>query len=151
MTDRFREVLNELSLLLNTPLDPDRHGACRLRVGETLHIQIECQEEKHRLLIATFLGEIPPGKFRANVLKDALKSNYVYPKIGILSYAERLHQLSLFDYISMYQLSGQRLLNHLNAFIEKAERWRLGIETGNTTALAPAAQPPSSNPFNLRP
>lgn len=149
MIDRFQEILNELSLLLDTPLDPDRRGACRLNVHQTLHVQIECQAERNRLILMSFVCEIPPGKFRETVLKDALKSNYPRPKSGTLAFCEKKNELSLFEFISLEQLSGQKLQERLNAFIDKVTLWQQAVANANTATLVPQAKILSPGIFGL--
>jgi hypothetical protein len=149
MIDRFQEVLNQLSLLLDTPLYPDKKGACKLKVNENLYVQIEFQPEKQRLLLMSFICEIPPGKFRENVFKHALKTHYPMPDGGILSYSEKNNQLCLFDFLSLEYISGQKILEALYPFITKAQTWRSSVESGQTAVLAPQAKPVTSGIFGL--
>lgn len=150
--DRFEELLKELSVELNVSLHPDRRGACKLRINETLHVQLECDAPQENLLIATFICEIPPGKFRENILKDALKSNNgPFPVNGTLSYSERNNQLALFSLLRLSSLTGKFLADFLTAFVEKANHWRTGVETGNTASLVSRSSKSSSdNIFGLK-
>lgn len=149
MIDRFREILNQLSILLGTPLDPDRRGACKLNVHQTLHVQIEYQAEKNRLVFLSFICEVPPGRFRENVLKDALKSNHPRPKSGTLAFSEKKNELALFEFISLELITGQKLLEQLNAFIEKATLWQQAIGNANTSTLVPQPKFPGPGIFGL--
>lgn len=148
--DRFEEILSELGNLLGATLHPDRRGACKLNVNDILHVQIEMQPEKERLLLACMICEIPPGKFRENILKDGLRANWPYPIHGTLSYSEKNNNLCLFEHISLENLNGQKLLNSLNAFIAKADSWRLGVEQGQTSALVPSVKKGESGIFGLK-
>ncbi len=147
--DRFEELLKELSPELGVPLHPDRRNACKLRINDSLQVQLECDGPQENLLIATFICELPPGKFRETILKDALKSNGPFPTLGILSYSERNNQLVLFASLVLAQLNGKILAEFLLAFIEKATQWRRGVETGQTANLTPTANS-SSNIFGLK-
>lgn len=150
--DRFEELLKELSAELGVALHPDRRGACKLKINDILHIQLECDAQQENLLIASFICEIPPGKFRETILKDALKSNGPFPLNGTLSYSERNNQLALFALLRLSNLNGKTLADFLIAFIEKANNWRVGVETGNTAPLvASQAKTASSNIFGLKP
>jgi hypothetical protein len=135
MTDRFEELLKELSALLGIPLHPDRKGACKLVFNETLHVQLECDAALENLLIAAFICDIPPGKFRENILKDALKANSPFPKVGTLAYSERNNKLTLFTSLRISNLTGHKLAETLSLFVEKANLWRTGVETGHTAQL----------------
>ena len=148
--DRFEELLTQLSAELGTTLHPDRRGACKLRINDTLHIQLECDPQQENLLIASFLCEIPPGKFRENILKDALKSNGPFPLNGTLAYSDRNNQLTLFASLRLSNLNGKTLGNFLISFIEKANNWRTGVETGQTSNLLTQQPKSSGNIFGLK-
>ncbi len=128
--DRFQALLNQISPLIHVPLYSDRKRAVRLTVNETLHIQIEDDEPKDRLLIATFISEIPAGKYRENLLKEGLKANVPYPRIGTFAYSERNNQLCLFEYLAYPNLTGEKVADRLASFIEKSLLWRKAIEGG---------------------
>lgn len=147
--DRFEELLQELSVEFGLPFHPDRRGACKLKINDSFHVQLECDAPQENLLIAAFICEIPPGKFRENILKDALKSNGPFPTIGTLSYAERNNQLALYATLRLSNLNGKILADFLTAFVEKAGSWRLGVETGNTANLLPQQAKRSGSIFGL--
>lgn len=150
MIDRFEGLLKELSAELGVTLHPDRRGACRLKINEQFHVQLECDAGHENVLVATFIGELPPGKFRENILKDALQANSPFPKNGILSYSERNNQLALFERLPLSNLNGNTLANFLAAFIEKATQWKNGIETGHTDHLVERQNKQMNRPFGLR-
>ena len=58
--DRFEELLKELGSEFGISLHPDKRGACKLRVNEAFHVQLECDPAQENLLIACFICEIPP-------------------------------------------------------------------------------------------
>ena len=137
MIDRFREILNELSPLLHTSLYPDRRGACKIKFNNLLEVQIEFQPEKNRLLMASFICEVAPGKFRENVFKDALKINCPMPSHGTLSYCEKNNQLCLFQYIYLEYITGQKIFDLLQSFVQKGNTWRTAVASGHTATLVP--------------
>ncbi len=151
MIDRFEELLRELGAELGVTLHPDRRGACKLKINDQLHVQLECDTGQENLLIATFICEIPPGKYRENILKDALKSNSPFPKNGTLAYSERNNRLALFTRLRLSNLDGRTLADFLGAFVEKATQWKNGVETGHTSNLVSGQSKPSSNIFGLKP
>ncbi len=149
MMNRFEELLKELGMEYSLSLHPDPHGMCQLNIEGILHVQLSCEEEKERLLIACFICETPAGKFRENILKAALKHNYLYPLGAILSYSEKNNQLTLFQYIPLPSLQGKKLAQTLNLFIAKAKEWRAAVETGNLQGLLSSNTPRSSGMFGL--
>ncbi len=127
--DRYTELLMELGSEIGQPLHPDKRGVCKLNVNDLFHVQIENDLQKEALLIATFIGEIIPGKFRENILREALKANQDV-HLGILGYSGKNNQLALFSYLPVRAIHGKELLGFLNEFIEKASSWRTALESG---------------------
>lgn len=142
MIDRFEELLRELSVQLDTTLHLDKIGACSLKIDEQFHVQIECDPHQERVLIATFICELPPGKFRENILKDALKANHPFPQNGTLAYSDRNNQLALFSYLPFTNLTGRKLSEFLNAFVEKTGQWRSAVDAGQTSGLTSSTTNP---------
>lgn len=138
--DRFQAFLNQLSLIVQVPLYADRKRAVRLTIDQSLHMQIEDEEQNNRILIASFLHEIPAGKYRENLLKEGLKANTLYPRIGTFAYCERNNQFCLFDYLSYINLTGEKAADRLACFIEKALNWRQAIAKG----MLPTANEPET-------
>ena len=128
--DRFAMLLADLGALIQVPLHPDHHRACCLSVNGELHLQLKEDDSKDRLLIAAFLAEIPPGKFRENIFKETLKENNLIPRIGTFSYSERNNQLALFSYVYFEGLNGDKMADFLENFLEKAFSWKTALQTG---------------------
>ena len=128
--DRFATLLADLGTLINVPLHPDSKRLCRLNIDNKIHLQIQEEENQDRLLVACFVGEIPPGKFRENLLKSALKENNVYPRLGTFAYSARNNQLTLFAYAYYPGLNGDNFADFLATFLEKAFTWKTALETG---------------------
>jgi hypothetical protein len=141
MIDRFDEILHSLGEEFGLPLHSDRNHACAIQVKQGLIVQLESDSAQEKLLIASQIVEVPPGKFRENVLKEALKQNALPdPRIGTFAYIGKINQLVLFQYYPFDILSAQRLAGLLGPFIQTAEKWREAISSGNT---APQSEAPS--------
>jgi hypothetical protein len=151
MIDQFHELLFSLGEQLKLPLQPDKRGACKLNIRNLFSIQIEYEPSRDRILIASFLCDIPPGKLRENILKDALKANFPFPEMGSLGYCERNNKLALFLYVPLSGLSGEKCASILTAFIEKANAWREAVPLGQTSTLVESVKPSELKPFNLKP
>jgi hypothetical protein len=140
MIDPFAELLVELGNELGTTLHLDKKSACTLNISDQFRVQLECDPHQENILVATFICDLPPGKFRENILRDALKSNDPFPISGTLAYSERNNKLALFAHLRLASLNGRALSEFLNAFIEKANGWRTGVETGQTSSLTSRAK-----------
>jgi hypothetical protein len=128
--DRFAILLDDLGGLINVPLHPDVKGACRLSINGQIHLQLQDEGDKDRVLVATFICDIPPGKFRENILKETLKENNIYPRLGTFAYSERNNKLAFFSYVYYPGLRGDNLADFLALFLEKVFSWKTAIETG---------------------
>lgn len=148
--DRFEELLKDLGLLIDVPLHPDKNRVCKINVNNYLHIQIESDEAKERVLIATFICDLPAGKFRENILKECLKTNQFYPRMGTLAYSERNNKLALFEYAYYFNLNGQKFADLLAQFIQRANAWRSAIERGQTAPQTEIIEKPDRSVFGLK-
>lgn len=140
MTDKFTELLHSLSTLFGIELRADKYNACALQIKQGLVIQLQPNDTAEKLLIASKITEIPPGKFRENVLKEALKANArPDPLVGTLAYLPNSNMLVLFQYYPLDLLTSERLAGLITPFIDVAEQWRSAILSGQTNP--PTAQP----------
>ena len=146
----FEELIQELGRLFNTPLHAERSRLCRLRINDLLQIQIEFDESKNRILLASFVCDLPPGKFRENVLREALKSNNLFPSVGTLAYSERNNKLVLFTYFSIASINANKLSEALLTFIDKADQWRVAVETGRLASISSSPPSKEGTPFGLK-
>lgn len=128
--DHFALLLADLGALIQVPLHPDHHRACCLSVNGELHVQLKEDDNKDRILVAAFIAEIPAGKFRENILKETLKENNLFPRIGSFSYSERNNQLAFFSYVYFQGLDGNKMADFLEKFFEKAFSWKTAMQTG---------------------
>jgi hypothetical protein len=149
MKSRFEEILIELGTALEIELHPDHNGACKLSVSNAPSIQIEYNEVQQALLIASFLAEVPPGKFRENTFKTALKSNQEQPQTARLGFCTQTNQLALFQFIPIQSLTVTMLQTALAQFIDKAIAWKKGIETGDLLSLFTPSKSAGSGLFGI--
>jgi len=131
--DVFQTLLWDLGELINQPLHVDKNRACKLLLNETIEVQLEMDTYEERLLIVAFIAEIPLGKFRENVLKEGLKMNSTYHPCGVFAYLEKKSTLILRKYLHVSNLSSEKLLKHLEVFVEEAEEWHIALNNGQTS------------------
>lgn len=148
--DRFAILLDDLGTLIDVPLHPDHHRACILLINNQLHVHITEEENKDRLMIAAFVSEVPPGKFRENILKEALKENNLFPRLGTFSYSDRNNQLALVSYIPLAGLRGDNFADFLEKFFEKSFSWKTGVETGQLPARGQTIQKSGPSIFDVQ-
>lgn len=130
--DLFAQILFDLGKEIGVDLYPDSKRICQLNYEDRLHIQLQYDEVKEEILIASFLCDVPPGKYREQLLQGALLNNGQYPRVGTLAYSERNNKLTLFAGISSKNLSTDALYKFLEEFIEKGLSWKDAVENGKT-------------------
>jgi len=148
MIDRFQEILNELGRVFNLELQVDKHHACSIQVSEHLTVQLQIDASQESLFLFAKIIEIPPGKFRENVLREALKANALPdPRTGIFGYIAQTNQLALFQRYPLEMLNGDRLAGLLGAFLEFGDNWHKAISNGEPAPQNIAAAP---RPFGMK-
>lgn len=150
MTDRFEQLLSQLSPFFSLKLHSDKMGACTIEINPHIKVQLQLDISLENLLLFSKIIELPPGKFRENVLKDALKANGMPdPLAGILSYFPPSNYLTISQSYPASILNGERLAGLIGSFIEIAENWHSAIKRGNSSPLL--SRPFPSGPFGLKP
>jgi hypothetical protein len=130
----FPDLIHELGEFIGEELKTDQNNACCLEINQTLKVQIELDGPGERILLISLITELPPGKFRENILKDSLKANYLAEeKTGTLSYVERENCLVLFHYLYTFSITKDILYENLMKFIERATAWHKAIESGRSS------------------
>ncbi|MCB1149051.1 MAG: CesT family type III secretion system chaperone [Chlamydiia bacterium] len=119
----FGKVLEMINSTLGTNLDPKTTEAVDLEFqGNKLKIQTN--ETRENVLVIADLGEVPPGRYRQDVLKQALRANgYPPPNIGILGFSERSEHLYLFASYPVYAFTKEKLKSILEPFVMKVQLW----------------------------
>ena len=73
----FHDLIAELGEYIGEDLKVDLNMACSLEINNLIKVQIELDSPGEKILLMSLITELPPGKFRENILKDALKANFL--------------------------------------------------------------------------
>jgi len=130
----FEEFIQEVGKHLQVSLQIEKETLCRILLPKGLSVQFEYVREKNHILIAAFLGELPPGRFREEMLKEALKSNSLADSIGVFSYLPESNQLILT--MTLYQAFEIKPLESFTQFAEKSALWKEAISGGQIALIA---------------
>ncbi len=150
MTSHFEELLRELGRVFHLELHIDRKHACSIQVTPHLVIQLQLDSSQESLWMFAKIAELPPGKFRENVLKETMKANALPdPRPGFFGFILATNQLAQFQKYPLTILNGERLSGLMGAFLEMGESWQTAIQNGQTAPPEMRADT-SSNPFGLR-
>ncbi|SRR3989339_753550 len=126
----FEQLLDGLSHILGIPLHAEKGYICKLLIEGSVRVHLEHESSLGRILIASFPAEIPPGKLREDVLKEALKENSSSDRLGTFAYSSKNNSLAYFTYVPDSD-SPDKIANVLSNFIETTKNWKTAIETGS--------------------
>lgn len=127
----FADLTHELGELLDVDIRPDLNQMCRLLIDRKIVIHLEIDVVGEFILIVAIISELPPGKFRENILRSALKANYqtdTHP--GIFAYVGRENQLILFEHVYAHGLTAEQLYDRINILVQRAKKWKDAIDAG---------------------
>jgi len=128
----FPSLLEELGKELEIKnLEPGDNDSCIISFPSGIEIQIEPYQKGDFLLLCVDIGEVPPGRYREDVFREALKANGMpYPRHGIFAYSEQSDHMLIFELISLHELNGVRIASVLIPLKEKAEKWKEALDSG---------------------
>jgi hypothetical protein len=154
MNSIFQDFLIELGKELDIPINIDNPKAITFLVDDILNIQIENNPIDGNIIIAAFVTRLTPGKFRENVLRETLKYNDIFERIGTFGYSDKENDLVLFDFLPFPEIKMDVFINYISSFIETSFKWKESIERGNAAPddfLIAAAKPSKLSPLDLKP
>ena len=154
MTGQFQNLMTELGRYFHLELRVDQSGACSLLFPHQIVIQLQLDTGGEKLFFFCKIAEIPPGKFRENVLIESLKANDMRDPIpGILAYLNVTNHLVLYHSYPLFILNGERLSMFIINFLQMADAWRKAILSGKSSPAPSSISSSSSlpNPFGLKP
>ncbi len=146
--NKFEELIKELGAILHIPLEAENGIACKLNIEQILHVQLEYEESKQEILIASFLASIPAGKFREETLLAALKANHDIDSLGSFAYSDKNTMLALQLYLPI-SITAEELNQKLKEFIEKGKKWKEAVDQGRIELVSKPKTSSLASPFTL--
>jgi len=135
MLSKFEQLLQELSDKIDISLKVDDNEACAILYDEKITVQLEMDNDEENILVTCSIIELPPGKFRENVLKEALKENNKYPYLASFGYFYDDNCLAAFNYLNFANLNAQILFDYLNVFSEMCFTYHEAITNGQVSPI----------------
>lgn len=130
----YKNLIAELSLRLKKQIYPNLNNIVVLLIENRVKIHIETDSLGEIVIIGAFITELPPGKFREHILKDALKANYNVKNCpGILSYMGKENILTLHSTFALEALTIETLIQCLKHLTKRARLWQDAIEEGKSS------------------
>ena len=151
MIGPFEEILSDLGRYFHLELHVDQYGACSILFPPEIVIQLQLDASQENLFLFCTIAEIPPGKFRENILMEGLKANAMRdPLAGVVGFYEETSLLVLSQIYPLFILNGERTAIFLSNFLQMAQSWKSALQSGKT---GPERTSFSSDekPFGLKP
>jgi hypothetical protein len=150
MAIELERIIEILADELDTELNLDAGNLCNIMINDQIAVQLELDKTGENVMLGCMILEISPGKFRENVLKAALKANYVKEKgIGNFSYIPKSATLCLFEFLPLDYLTEESTFKFFTDFCNKALNWHENLQAGRIPTISSGGSP-SSNPFGIR-
>lgn len=146
----YESFLQDLARALDiSELRPDGNNSCLIQLKNGIKIQLEMDRANDFLFLGSDLGVLPPGPYRENVFREALKANGLpYPRYGTFAYSSKTDHLVLFERFRGRELKAESIADFIGQFSEKAFQWGEAIGRGDVPIVH--VQHPSSGMFGLR-
>ena len=146
----LESLLEELGKVIEiSTLRPDQNRSCLITFPDGLQVQIELDPQGTSIIIGCDLGSAPPGRYRENVFREALKTNNLPPPHnGILAFSQKSDHLILFENLPTKDLTGEKIADALEPFNEKARKWKDALLRGDIPTVSNIRT--SSGMFGLR-
>ncbi len=149
----YETLLEEVGGILGVSLYPDSNNSCLVKLESGLEVQLEMDRTGNNFIVGVDLGPVPPGQYREQLFKEALRSNgFPPPRLGVFAFSETNGHVVLFESLPAQQLNGEQVAFTLAPLAEKALKWQEAISTGEVPLVE--SQPTSGGSigmFGMRP
>ena len=154
VADVMEQLIEKLGEILGVEeLHIDANNTCLMKLRSGVKIQVEVDPENRFVIIGTNLGNIGAGKYREDMLRQALIANGLgYPRNGILSYSRQASCIVMFERIPVKEATATEIADLIPAFDAKATVWQEALQ-GETIPdiVIPGQAPQSGGMFGLTP
>lgn len=153
VVNAFEAVLQELGEALKLELKPNQFNAVVIKDPDGLEVQLEYNPKYDSIMLYAELGALPPGRYREDILREALKANAKeYPRNGIFAYSDAKDSLVIFVDRSLHELNGEKIAYLYTPFLEKAKKWRDALARGDVPVVSQMTSSGRAfGPFGIRP
>lgn len=137
VSDNYNAILKELSEALQIEeLHSDNNNSCLIKFKDGFRVQIEPDLTGPFLIIGADLGDVSAGRYRENILCEALRANDLpHPIHGILAYSTKTNHLILYEKVHLKDLNGEKIAALLPLFMEKGKVWAEALTRGEIPAI----------------
>lgn len=147
-------LLKELGEKIGIPnLEPTSNNNITLSLKGKINVVLQQHETEPYLIISFEIIEIPAGRFRENILREALKFNGLNQlHAGIFAFSKKTQKLILFDMLNMNEISGDQVNTVMQSLADRSLTWKEALNQGAIPAVESTAssQAPPGGIFGIR-
>lgn len=148
----FDSLLKELGEKIGIPnLEPTSNNNLALSLKGT-EVVLQQHKTEPFVIISFEIAEIPSGRYRENILREALKFNGLNQlHAGIFAFSKKTQKLFIFDMLPLNDVSGDQVNTIMTSLGEKAAAWKEALNRGDIPTIVTASQARSGGIFGIRP
>lgn len=136
VSSQFEEILKDFEPFFNCSLKPDANDSCLIKMTSGVNIQIELNSYGS-LIIGCRIAALQMGRFREQVIQEALKANSCSsPFSGSFGYSSKSQNLILFIIVDPKELEVNKILDLMQLFTTKAQLWVEALAKGELPVLS---------------
>lgn len=150
----LESLLKELGEKIDLPkLESTRNNNIALILKGKNEVVLQQHKTEPYLIISFEIVEIPAGRYRENILREALKFNGLNKAHeGIFGFSKKTQKLFLFDMLPMDDISGDQVNTIMQALSEKVTVWKEALSRSDIPTIGATIQAKSGGGlFGIRP
>lgn len=148
----FESLLRELGEKIQLPLESSSNNNLSLKLKDN-EVVLQKDSKQPFLIISFEIAEIPIGRYRENLLREALKFNALNQlHAGVFAFSKKEQKLILFEMLPFSDISADQVFSIMQLLSEKVTVWKEALNRGNIPMIDPSSQARSGGGiFGIRP
>lgn len=149
--DVFTDLLQGLGKIFSVHLQPDRNNACLIQINKTIQIQIQLDTTEENLILGSKVCTVLPGKFREDVLRNALEHNALPDSLGYLGFIQETNTLVLFTFVYFRGQSPEIIAKVIEEFLQVIISWKEAIASNTPGPIIRPVMTSTPPIFDIKP
>lgn len=149
----FESLLKELGEKMGVPnLESTRNNNVALTLKDKNEVVLQQHNTQPLLIISFEITEIPAGRYRDNIFREALKFNGLNQLHGgIFAYSKKSQKLFLFDMLPLSDISPDLVSSIILSLSEKVTLWKESLNRGEIPSIPSNRSQYGSGIFGIKP
>lgn len=150
----LQSLLKELGEKIGIPnLEPTSNNNLTLTLKGNNDVVLQQHKTQPYLIISFEIAEIPAGRYRENILREALKFNGLNQlHKGVFAFSKKNQKLFLFEMLPLEEISADQVNTIMQSLSEKVTVWKEALQRGDIPNIGNTSQAQSGGGlFGIRP